>query len=96
MSEIDSINLCSLCSQRLATYGYPCLTFITNICKALHSHQIPFYLDHQSRNSQVAIFLESKKIVITTEIDINKIAILPNCPLNPVNGVFCWCDKSIN
>lgn len=95
MIKADS-SICIVCSLRLFEYGEACLNFMEQLCFLFSNSQCA----HINENHPWAIesktmfrFLEQKRLVLSTEQDLEDILIMvhPQTYSLDDEGKFCWC-----
>lgn len=89
--------LCDECYYKIATYGYPCV-LLMDLALAYYLSQEKLLISDKDIHDRIyktpLIFLESKGFLISTEIDDQKLQILPNlskCSHDRQKNWFCWC-----
>ncbi len=91
--------ICENCSQTISEYGYPCIELINMVC-AYHRYckQLTYDENYEPDSAiiQPLLFLESKGYLVSTDIENDKIEILPNfsrCKFDEETNKFCWCGR---
>lgn len=88
--------ICGQCFLNMRHYGEMCLILLNEICLCFTKQEGCFYHDKDPRTREVVSFLESKDLVVTTEIGHQDMQVIPNMMtgvFDETDEVFCWCSK---
>jgi len=90
--------ICPKCAETVASYGHPCMALLRDVCSYhLLSKSLNYSENHVTTLYQIKStikFMESKNYLLTTEIDLHRIAIVINQKhggWDYINQRFCWC-----
>jgi hypothetical protein len=92
-------NICTKCAIEFASYGCPCIVLMELLVSKMLVDECAVYDEKTFKDisiiKQAVKFLESKKYLISTEVDQTSIAIYPNlstCKFNYETNILCWCE----
>lgn len=93
--------ICPACTTRIQDYGYICLSIMQKVCEASSQNDFVFYDEKEAPGSMQGVvkFLESKMLIVTTEVAKDCIGILPykrSENYDYINNLFCWCPRKTN
>lgn len=91
-------SICTECQQRIYNYGFICLDVMRTVCFHTLELNICFYDEKYTENwiKTVIKFLESKKLIVTLDIEKDKVAMRANSSdgsYDERKKLFCWCNK---
>jgi len=95
MCNEDPSPLCTLCSVRIKNYGFVCYDLMRDICESILETDLILYDENNSPSyfKTIFSFLESKKLLVTTDIGGDLIALRPNTYTGSYDRrerKFCW------
>lgn len=91
-------SICESCSEKIDRYGFICLDLMNEVCENTLKFKTCCYHEYDSdQHIRLIIgFLESKQLLLTTDIYNPYVLILPNTSIGKYDQnrkVFCWCKS---
>jgi len=98
MKKIDPPPICQICTARITDYGFMCFEIMEEVCRCAVNHDTIYYHEiiTNPHLKEIIKILETKGLLISTEIDNFRVVIKPN---NKQEGfgsqdiTFCWCEN---
>lgn len=92
--------LCPHCIKRVTAYGYPAIWMLAKVCESFADGYLTIYENPAFRKyNPIVRWLERRGYFISTEIELNMIAIVPNTTTGiyyDLFGYYCWCIYDVD